>query len=348
MSKRDYIDEILAKKQRSIHDWQDSSYKLFELEHNFDKIKNSEEINNSQYSLFLVGIVTCLEIATRKAIQRLVDQGTPYFERIDKFKDFLRIDLNVTKALHDRKVSFGELVSHLLPINNVENIMSHLGVLLDFSFSELLKNLKHFEEPDLSQYFEDKENKSEKDKTKEQEKEQPGLIIDDVNDLISHLNQMFIKRHIIVHEGDFETVSTKEELEKYFLTANNFINAIEEMIEQLINPNMSRNAFGISLIEAEEAGKISEEMEKLYKEIYRETQNEETYLGITAKRALEFSQKAFNQYLEAEMAFEEALVNPMSGNTLRSIKASVIKTLCNQRIERFKDLKDWYIDFDKD
>lgn len=77
MSKRDYIDEILAKKQRSIHDWQDSSYKLFELERNFDKIKDSEEINNSQYSLFLVGIVTCLEIATRKAIQRLVGSRNP-------------------------------------------------------------------------------------------------------------------------------------------------------------------------------------------------------------------------------------------------------------------------------
>jgi hypothetical protein len=98
--------------------------------------------------LFLVGIITCIELATRNAIQRLVDKGTPFIERIDKFKDFLKIDLNVTKALHDRKVSFGELLSHLLPINNVENVISHLGVLLDASFSETLKNLRHFQEPD--------------------------------------------------------------------------------------------------------------------------------------------------------------------------------------------------------
>lgn len=348
MSKRDYIDEIIAKKQRSIHDWQDSSYKLLTLEVSFDKIKNNEEINSSQFSLFLVGIVTCLEVATRKAIQRLVDQGTPYIERIDKFKDFLRIDLNITKALHDKKVSFGELVSHLLPINNVENIISHLGVLLDASFSETLTNLRHFEEPDLSHYFEDEENTDKEKEVDEGEKEPPELMIDDVNTLISNLNQIFTKRHIIVHEGDFETVSTKEDLEKYFSTAVTFINALEELIEQLINPNMSRNAFGMSFMEAEEAGKISEEMEQLFKEIHNETPNNETYFGITAKEALNLSQKAFNQYLEAEIAFEEALVNPMSGNTLRSIDASVIKTLCNQRIERLKDVKDWYIDFDKD
>ncbi len=80
----------------SINEWDNGIHKLYALERSFDNIKSNDEIENAQLSLFLVGIITCIELATRNAIQRLVDKGTPFIERIDKFKDFLKIDLNVT------------------------------------------------------------------------------------------------------------------------------------------------------------------------------------------------------------------------------------------------------------
>ncbi len=342
MSKRDYINEILAKKQRSIHEWQDISHKLFVLESNFDKIKGGEDFDNSQLSLFLVGIVTCLEVATRKAIQRLVDKGTPYVERIDKFKDFLKIDLNVTKALHDKKVSFGELVSHLLPVNNVENIISHLEVLLDVSCSETLKNLRHFQEPDLSEYFEDEESNENVIKLNEEENELPSLMIDDVNNLISNLSQMFSKRHIIIHEANFETVSSKEDLEKYFSIAIEFANALNELIEQTINPNMPRHTMYLSVVEFHEAEKIYKEMEQLFEEIYTSASNEQTNLGLSERKALDSAQKAFLQYLEAETEFEETSFNPGTGYMMTYIDAYMKKALCKQRIERLKEAKEMY------
>lgn len=339
MSKRDYIDEILEKKRRSKNDWQWGSWKLLDLERSFSKFQEDETYIKSHYSLFLVGIVTCLEVATRQAIQRLVDEGSPYIERIDKFKDFLRIDLNITKALHDKKISFGELVSHLLPVNNLENIISHLGVLLNSSFAETLKNLRHFEEPDLSQYFEDEIN----DEIENEESELQYLIIDDVNSLFATLTQIFTNRHIIVHEGDFDVVSTKEELENYFSVANTFIRALEELIEQLLNPNMSRNALGISLFEAEEAGKVYEEMDGKYTELYGLTSDEQTFYDsdVSVRKQLKITQDKFLEYMEAETAFIEALIKPMSGNTLRSIDSQVQKEFCEHRIKVLDEHLKW-------
>lgn len=338
MSKRDYIDEILEKKRRAKNDWQGGSSRLFDLEISFSKFQSDADFNNAHFSLFLVGIVTCLEVATRKAIQRLVDQGSPYIERIDKFKDFLRIDLHITKALHDKKVSFGELVSHLLPINNVENIISHLGVLLDASLSEALRNLRNFEEPDLSQYFDDVEEAAE-----EEIREVPELIINDVNDLFSTLTQIFTNRHIIVHEGDFGAVSSKEELEKYFSTAETFINALEELIEQLLNPNMSRNAFGMSLFESEEAGKVFEEMGGKYTELHSLVSDEQIFYDsdVTVRQQLKITQDKFLEYLESETGFIEALIKPMSGNTLRSIDSQVQKEFCEHRIKVIDEHLKW-------
>jgi hypothetical protein len=53
MSRRDYIDEILAKKQRSINEWDNGIHKLYALERSFDNIKSNDEIENAQLSLFL-------------------------------------------------------------------------------------------------------------------------------------------------------------------------------------------------------------------------------------------------------------------------------------------------------
>ena len=339
MSKRDYIDEILAKKLRSKNEWQTSSIKIYDLRKNFDEIKTNEHLNVSQYSLFLVGIVTCLELATRKAIQSLVDEGSPYIERIDKFKDFLKLDLNVTKALHDKKVTFGELVSHLVPVNNVENIISHLGVLLDFSFTEKLRTLTYPGEPDLSDYINEEDIDSESSDSEEVSQKSPELFVDDVNKLISEIAQIFTKRHIIVHEADFEIVSTAKELESYFDSAGIFINAIDELIEQTINPRNLRHTMHLAVVESFEADKKFEEMEQLLYELTELTSTDESAFFNSSKEALEQSQKKFLSFLESEIDLEASVYTPGTGYFWSYVTSLIKKELCSQRTERLKDLK---------
>jgi hypothetical protein len=145
--------------------------------------------------------------------------------------------LNVPKAFHDKKVSFGELVAHLLPINNVENIASHLGVLLEGNFSNLLENLKHFEEPDYSKYIEeDEEDEVEvnADKVEDTETEESPAFIEDINYLMSTLSKIFTIRHIIVHEADFGNACSEQDLIEFFTVADKFIDALEELINQTL------------------------------------------------------------------------------------------------------------------
>jgi len=349
MSRRDYIEEILAKKLRSQNKWQNSNSKLFQLEQNFREIKKNSEIDISQYSLFLVGIVTCLEVGIREAIQRLVDKGTPYIERIEKFKDFLKVDLNVTKALHDRKVSFGELVSHLLPVNNIENIISHFGVLLDSSFTEKLRTLRYFQEPDLSKYLEESEEENiEEEQPIEEELESPALMIDDVNILISHLNDIFIKRHIIVHEANFEAITTKEELDSYFETAIIFDNALDELVEQTINPDEPRHTMYSAVIESYNADRVTIEMQDLVNELNDIAADEEMPFAPSEKVALENSQKCFLVYLKSELELEAATIRPGTGYYWSYITANLKKELCLQRIERLKEIKKILVEEDID
>lgn len=344
MSKRNYIDEILAKKLRSKNEWQTSSIKIYDLRNNFDEIKNNEQLNVSQYSLFLVGIVTCLELATRKAIQSLVDKGSPYIERIDRFKDFLKLDLNVTKALHDKKVTFGELVSHLVPVNNVENIISHLGVLLDSSFTEKLRTLTYPDGPDLSDYIDEDDLDEEISDSEEFIQESPELFVDDVNALISVISQIFTKRHIIVHEADFEIVSTAKELESYFDSAEKFINAIDELIEQTINPKNLRHTMHLAVVESFEADKKFEEMEQLLNELNELTSDEKAALFMSSKEALKQSQKKFLSFLESEIDLEASIYTPGTGYFWSYVTSLIKKELCSQRIERLRELKKVMVD----
>jgi hypothetical protein len=305
----------------------------------------------------LVGIVTCLEVTTRQVIQRLIDHGTPYVERIEKFKDFLKFDLSVTRALHDKKVSFGELVSHLVPINNIENISSHLGVLLDGNLSFLLANLKPFVEPDYEQFLDEDdlkelESAEEIDFIEESEEEIeteiPEFLVDDVNQLLSNLSKIFTLRHIIVHEANFEAVTSEDDLMTFFNSAITFAKALEELVDQTLNPNTPRSPMISAMADAKEANLIEIQMESLYTDIYSLVSDGKKPMGTSEKAALENSQKVFLEYLQAEVELEEVLVSPASGYMLSAIYAYIAKDLLNQRIKRLEDIKTFHIEFDKD
>lgn len=334
MSKRDFISEIISKKQRSPDDPYKAGFKLYELQSNFQAIKGSEQNYNATLSLHLVGIVSCLEVAVRDAIRRLVDFGTPYVERIDKFKDLLRIDLNIAKALQDKKISFGDLISHLLQINNIEQIISHLDTLLDKSFKDELANIKEFREPSDSVLFGDEENATD---SFENEDEEPHLLVPDVNILIASLAKLFPLRHIAAHEADFGMV-LEEELEDFFNSSEIFINALEEIVEQTLYPNKPRFAFGASVIAAQEAGKVYAEMEKTYEKLLALVSEDGDEVRQSAIDELKAAQEAFQKYLEAETEFEETLISPGSGNTLREIDSHIMKSLCQHRIIRLNEV----------
>jgi predicted CopG family antitoxin len=340
MSKRDLIREILEKKERTSYEWLSGSLKLYDVENSYRETKAKDITFGVNNSLFVVGIVSCVEISVRTGIKRLVDHGMPYTERLDRFKDFLKFDLSIAKALKDKKVSFGELISHLLPVKNIGNIIDHFGVLFADSFSSLLSEIREFKEPkdsDILGY-----DDTEQDNNLDEDDFEPRLLISDVNAIFANITKLFSKRHIIAHEAVFDSVK-EVELEEYFTSARVFVDALEELIEQTLNPNKPRFAFLSSIVEANEASEVYEKMEQKFNELHSLVSDEQTFYDsdVTVRKQLKITQDKFLEYMESETSFVEALIKPMSGNTLRSIDSQVQKEFCEHRIKVIDEHLKW-------
>src|SRR3546814_14747354 len=81
----------------------------------------------------VTGVQTCaLEVFTRDWVTELVDAGDPYTGRAAELvTGSLKIDYAMAQALVGKQVSFGELVSHEIPVNEIEDIARALQVLID-------------------------------------------------------------------------------------------------------------------------------------------------------------------------------------------------------------------------
>lgn len=325
MSRRDYIEEILEKKSRTPHGWLQGRFALTELDNILEKLDEADVESETFYSLILVGIASSLEVVVRNGIKELIDAGSPYLDNVHKFKDILKFDLNITRALHDKKISFGELVSHLLPINSVENILSHYGVLLDCDFKTHLAELREFVEPSDEELLHG---------TKPSEPaETPPLVIDDIDQLIKTISTVFTRRHITAHEADFH-VAAKEDIPIFLKAAELLALALDESVEQTLRPNFPRNSFGISIKDVEEATKSSMELERLYDKVRKMIESQ----APSSVDNLMKAQTAFQEYLEAEREFQNELAN-FSANGMRSLYASITKQLSEQRVEVLKEFE---------
>lgn len=345
MGKRNLIEEIVTKKQRSNNlDWYKAITSLSELQNNFNNLDRNNS-GNSCLSLYLVGIASCIEVGVRSTIQRLIDHGSPYTDRIAEFKQQLQIDIDIARALRDKKISFGDLVAHLLPISSIEHINSHLDKLLGKSLRDSLAEIREFVEPPESLWFKTDES-TDLDKIIEEENQiQPPLLVPDVSKLMLNLQHLFYLRHITAHEANFNSV-TYNEIELFFESSSIFLNALDEIVEQLLNPNMPRTSFGMSFVAAQEAEIVQNEMKTIFKKIeiiLQSLENQDLFIEENMPStidAFKSSQEAFLEYLRAECEFASVRVGLISGNSLRCIYAYITQSLCEDRIKRLKEVMD--------
>ncbi len=330
MSKRDLIAEIIAKKLRSKDKWSRASSSLYELERSF---ASQEKEGKGPFALYLIGVASCMEVAVREAVRRLVDHGSPYLDRIDEFKQHLRFDLDVVRALGDQHISFGDLVAHLLPVSSVEHIDSHLGALLGCKLRQSLADIREFVEPPASAWLGSEDSEDVPDSTERKN------LVPNPDELLAVLSKIFTARHIAAHEADFSSVS-RIDLVLFFQAARKFIDALEEIIDQTLHPNAPRSSFGLSLQVASEAGEIYSSMEETTQQVLRLLQSDAAKELPPAVKEFQAAQDAFHAYLEAETAFEEARVRPFSGNALRFLDSQIYSSLCGARNARLKEVVD--------
>lgn len=332
MKNRNLIAEILAKKQR-IGEPYTAASSFADIERSLAQINVQDSNQDPIFSLYLVGLAACVELSTRIAIRRFIDHGSPYIERVDNFdKQILRFNLDVTRALSDRRISFGEFISHLLPISSVEQINSHLKILLEQNLSVALANVREYEEPKIvlnnrDEYIKDNTNTN-----------SPPILISDINQLMRELSDLFAVRHVVAHEANFYVVSYGE-LKKYFNSVSTFITALEELVDQTLHPGMPRSAFGISHVaikEAEEATQsMNEALRKLISLLIKDTERDKNI-----REKFQKTQNIFMKYVELEKDFEMTRIGRVSGNTMRLVYYSLETRFYKERAERINEIID--------
>ncbi len=340
MNKRNLIEEILAKKQREEFDIFWADLRLGSIKNSFERMVELGKEDKTLLSLYNIGIAACIEIAVRSTVRRLIDYGSPYVDRIEKFKTELRFDLDVIKALHDKRISFGDFVSHLLPITGVEHINSHLDILFGTKLRTSLANVREFVEPP-DEFFlcgeEEFTNGNDVYLEYEKNRNESPLIVADVDLLMNDINKLYGARHFTAHEANFDSI-TLDEFRIFLNSGECFIRALDELVAQTLNPYAPRFPFGASLLALEESGKVYgamedslEKLQQFFKEKSSEYKDEELKKLVT-------SQEAFKDYCEKEEEFQFSVYGNGLASNMRFLQARVGIALYKPRYEMLKEV----------
>lgn len=155
--KRDVVGEILEKKQRLLAGApriEQFNKRVHPLVAGFREMHGKEKsaTRDEWLKYGAIGYVACIEGYLRLLVADLIDHGDPYLSNVAQFND-LRLKLEPITAVQSGRITFGEFVSHMVPISSVEDIDHRLSALLSLDFlSHLNKSAIH---PTIESPFEE-------------------------------------------------------------------------------------------------------------------------------------------------------------------------------------------------
>lgn len=334
MSKRNQLNFIAEKKSRADH-WEYAGMsELATLHSGFSSLNAPEPY---QISLHVVAIASCLEAFSRACLKILIDEeNSPYLERAKKFKD-LTFDFELTKALSRKEITFGDLVSHNVSISSADQIIKHFDTLFDGDagyrdFKESLSAVREFVEPPEEAIMDDPDKYP---------IEYGEIIINDANQLIGNIQDIFAARHIAAHEANFRLVSA-DQLRRWFESAMIFARATYEIIEQKLRPGASRGAFGSSVQALQKSGVLYSTIGDMWQELVAKWEVEWSLDEAAVEKlwvTITDSEKAFGEYIEKEIALHFQRVGMISGNGYRHLEAKIQKILLESKLDYLKRLR---------
>lgn len=156
--------------------------------------KDDMEAKTELYKYFPVALVVTIEGFFRETIGELIDNHAFYREKLHQFKDF-KFNIEPILAIEASKISIGDLVSHLLPLNNLTDINKTMKTFTNRNF---IKDIKA-----LINIAYEKKTASKKD---------------NANLVFKNLNKMFRLRNIICHELSNTAHINEIEVEQMFMS----------------------------------------------------------------------------------------------------------------------------------
>ena len=309
MAKRNYIQKIFEIQTRTGEKppYLNAFLRIREVR---DLIENAEKVLGEVLRYCPVGLVACMEAYFRSVVKELIDSGQPFQERAAKFER-INFSFETVAAIHERTISLGDLVGHLIPINNRQDINSCMSVLLNADFLEEIKNVReHWPWKSI--------------KTASIEP-----IIADPASLFQNIDKTFELRHIVCHEFAHPIQISKEDATKYTDSIELFLDATNFMIMKLLfrdvpDTQQERNKYFLA--------KFKKANEKLTEIL---TQADQVFKD---KRLEDFKrlQALWESYRDQDAEF---VSSHYEGGTIRpQIHAQRLEYLTSQRIIEIKEL----------
>lgn len=331
MSKRNLISEIEEKNARASNKYLHGNLELYDLEASSRRI---DELDATMRALHIMGIASCIEVSVREAIKRLVDSGAPYIERAEYFKEHIKFDFSLTKALSDGTITFGDLVSHSLPVSRLEHVASHFESLFSDKgqrkkFNKIISEIRTYVEPSEEELF--------GGSAAGRAQQAAPFLVGDPGSLLMDIASIFEIRHLVAHEANFKAVSS-DDLSKFLKSARIFVDCLYELVEQDLNPGRSRNGYGGSIQEMARAGAIQAGALAIQGRIMSKIPSVES-IECDLTNLFSATACAFDAYHQAESSFRLSLHGMLTGNAMRNIESDVTAKLWQHRSDYLMNIE---------
>jgi uncharacterized protein YecT (DUF1311 family) len=192
-----------------------------------------------------IRLVTILEVFTRDWVAELVDSGDPYTSRgAELVKGSLKIDYAMAQALVGKQVTFGELVSHEIPVNDIGDIDRAFSTLLDVSLFASLEGIV--------------------DRWAIRVDDNPvAPILPDSAWARAQISRLFAARHIVVHELPDEENFELANIADFARATNQFVEAADQHFDRLLHGEYPATQQGMNAAAAERASEADAELRTL-------------------------------------------------------------------------------------
>lgn len=242
---RDIIQEIanVRERRRFGSAMAELPLRLLTLEQAF-KSHDRKQTELARY--FPVALIACMEGYFRMVIRDLIDSGEPYLTNAEKATSNLKPDFAVMRAVHGRKITIGELVSHGIPISRLEHVDGTLSALLGTNFLSKLRLTV--------------------DRWAHEVKGEPATpILSNPDQTFTDVSRTFELRHVICHEIASAYLIDFAEIERCFESCVSFLRASDECISETLHPGSPLTQTDINLVAAASLRKAEVKLESLIK-----------------------------------------------------------------------------------
>lgn len=215
--RRDYVEEILNKRERHLKRvarHEQFTRRVHPLVKGFRFVKSLDpntDFRREWLKYGAIGYIACVEGYFRMLFADLINFGKPYSDRTSEFKD-IKFNIDDVIAIHARKVSLGEYIAHLLPLNGIQDINYCMSTILSEDF------LHTFRSSPASEW-------------------NPTAIGELFPNLIPEVESLFHLRHLYCHELAPKISVQPRKVERYIGSAAAFVWHTEELIQTKVLNN---------------------------------------------------------------------------------------------------------------